>query len=325
VLLASASVDVEVGAFDWVIGNAEASGFYRVHHDPALSPRLDQLSGVERYGLIDDAWAALLADRADAEDVLDLVSTVAANEGDTAVWRRIVGVLLALDHHLAGAAQQAQRDASLVLLAGGLARVGDDPQADDTEQVRELRAALFEAAGVLGDTEAIARAHDFLGSNADAALVSAAIRVVAANGAADEFGQFAKGYETSSDPQIERRYLLALPRFRGATETERFLAMLDADQIRSQDGATVLGLALANDESAARVWEYISSNWDAITAKYPDNSIPRRAQSVGDPDLADAIDTFFETHEVPQAGQSLPQHLERMRVSVSLRKRLRLG
>ncbi len=326
VLLDSRELDVELGAFDWVIGNAEASGFYRVEHDAALMPPVEQISGVERYGLIDDAWAALLADRTGIDDVWDLVAAIAVIEKDTAVWRRIVGVIRALDHHLAGDARQRQRDASLALLAGPHAGLGPASQAGESEQTGELRAALFQAAGLLGDTDALTRARELLTSESNAAISAAAVRIVAGSGGAEDFEAFVQGYQTSSDPQLERRYLLALPRFRGDAEIQRLLAMLDADEIRSQDGATVLGLALANDAAASRVWDFIASNWDDITAKYPDNSIPRMisgAQSVGDAALAGAIETFFQTHEVPQAGQSLHQHLERMRVSVALRKRLR--
>jgi hypothetical protein len=69
----------------------------------------------------------------------------------------------------------------------------------------------------------------------------------------------------------------------------------------------------------------VADRWDDLGERYPDNAIPRLLegiQNIGDPAVADAIDTFFETHSVPQAGQSLFQHLERMRVSVALRARL---
>jgi hypothetical protein len=44
-------------------------------------------------------------------------------------------------------------------------------------------------------------------------------------------------------------------------------------------------------------------------------------RSVNDPALAADIEAFTAEHPVPQAKQTLPQHLERLRVSVALRER----
>ena len=44
-------------------------------------------------------------------------------------------------------------------------------------------------------------------------------------------------------------------------------------------------------------------------------------RTVSDPALAADIQAFTSEHPVPQAKQTLQQHLERMRVSVALRER----
>ena len=53
---------------DWVLVNTEATGFYRVGLRARAAGRAhrqgpDDLSPLERYGLVDDAWSAVLADR----------------------------------------------------------------------------------------------------------------------------------------------------------------------------------------------------------------------------------------------------------------------
>src|SRR5262249_45663346 len=49
----------------WVKANAGAHGFYRVRYAPALLDalvaRLDRLAPLERYALVDDAWAGVVA------------------------------------------------------------------------------------------------------------------------------------------------------------------------------------------------------------------------------------------------------------------------
>ena len=62
--------------------------------------------------------------------------------------------------------------------------------------------------------------------------------------------------------------------------------------------------------------------WDEMNERFPSNSIVRMLsgiRSVSDPALAADIEAFTAEHPVPQAKQTLQQHLERMRVSVSLR------
>ena len=63
---------------------------------------------------------------------------------------------------------------------------------------------------------------------------------------------------------------------------------------------------------------------DAINEAFPSNSIVRMlsgVRSLSKPELADDILAFFEEHEVPQGALTLSQHLERLRINVSLRER----
>ncbi len=331
VLLDAEALDVDLGhgPVDWVHANADASGFYRVQHEgdlhTAVVGALDDLSSVERYGLVDDAWAATVADKMTVADLLELVRAVAAMEHDTAVWRRVTAVLRGIDTHL-GENRGPHRALALELVDSALDRIGLLPTPGEPEQTTELRATLFETGGVLGGATHVAAARELVEAPADPARTAAAINIVATTGGTDDFTLFADRYRNAPNPQEERRYLFALPLFRGADEADRLFTMLDDGSIRSQDGAYVLGRALANDATAATTWAYIEANWETLGTRYPDNSIPRMiagAQAVGDPDVAAAIDTFFETHEVPQAGKTLDQHLERMRVTVRLRARLR--
>jgi puromycin-sensitive aminopeptidase len=62
-----------------------------------------------------------------------------------------------------------------------------------------------------------------------------------------------------------------------------------------------------------------------VNERFPSNSIVRMLngiRSVSDPTVAARIDAFLTAHPVPQAKQTLAQHLERMQVTVALRQRL---
>ncbi|MEM7287278.1 MAG: M1 family metallopeptidase [Actinomycetota bacterium] len=330
VLLDDAEATVEVGDVRWLTGNADASGFYRVELSPGLAARtiehLPELSSVERYGLLDDAWASLLADRASANEILDLADALMPGETDLAVWRRTLGVLRSIDRHLLDDAQDRHRAWSIDRVGDALDRVGRTPGPDDSDHRLELRAALLETSGVFGDAGSIGAARELLDHPGDAARNAAAVRVVAANGTAEDFDEFVDRYDGAPTPQEQRRYMFALPAFPGDGANQRVLSLIEDERIRSQDAAFVLARALGNTDAAASTWTYIEQNWDQINERLPVNAISRMIEGVttiGDPDVASAVDEFFEDNEVPQAGKTLFQHLERMRVTVALRARLR--
>lgn len=330
VLLDGSETTVEVGDVDWLVGNADASGFYRVELSPALARRavdhLDELSSVERYGLLDDAWASLLADRTSVAEVLSLADALMPAESDLAVWRRTLGVLRSIDRHLLDDARDDHRSWSIERVGGALDRVGHAPGDDDSDHLLELRAALLETNGVFGDAGAIAAARELVERPGDAARNAAAVRVVAANGTDEDFDEFLARYDAAPTPQEQRRYMFALPAFPGEEANERVLGLIEDERIRSQDAAFVLARALGNNDAAASTWAYIEQNWDQINERLPVNAISRMIEGVtmvGDADIAAAVDEFFEHTEVPQAGKSLFQHLERMRVTVALRSRVR--
>ena len=67
ILLDTETTEIELPEHaDWVVANAEAASFVRVSYPPETLDRLAEvalefLSPVERYALVDDAWAAVLA------------------------------------------------------------------------------------------------------------------------------------------------------------------------------------------------------------------------------------------------------------------------
>ncbi len=325
-----AEVDLGPDPFDYVVANEDASGFYRVELLGDLTDRLisgvNHLSPVERFGLVDDAWALVVADRAGARDCVDLVAAMALHEQDLAVWRRMLEIVGIIDDHLEGSARDRHRSWGIALVAEALQRIGHEPQPHEPEARAELRAALFATGGFLGDPSHIAQARELVDEPADPARTVAAIRIVAPNGDGDDFGLFVDRYENAPTPQEERRYLFALPRFRRPSEVARLVDLVDAGRVRTQDAAYVLAGGLANVDAATQVWSYVASSWEELNKRLPVNSIPRLiqgVQAIGDREMATAIDEFFQTHQVPQAGRTLFQHLERMWVTVRLRERLR--
>jgi puromycin-sensitive aminopeptidase len=340
ILLDSPSMDIDlVEPALWVLANTEGTGFYRVNHAPQLLAALvahaqTDLSPIERYGLIDDAWASVLAGRTHAHDLLRTIDAF-HNETDLSVWQRIIGVLTAIDRLLDGEARTALRSRIRTLLTPTVDRLGQDPIGGESDRDRALRGILFEAFGVLGDDRAtIERARRILGldgsvddggpAEPDAALRAAAVNIVAATGSESDFAEFVSRMESASTPQDELRYLAALADFPDADSMRRLLAMSITDAVRTQNAPMLLRRALTNRDHGELAWFFIAAEWETINSRFPSNSIARLLEGIRaltKASTAREVLTFFETHEVPQGDRILAQHLERLEVGVALRRR----
>jgi puromycin-sensitive aminopeptidase len=335
VLLEGDSVDVPVvEEVDFVLVNTEGTGFYRVRYAPDLLAALatraaTALSPIERYGLVDDAWAAVLADQMTAAQFLDLVGSFAA-ETDLSVWQRIVGALGALDRLVEGEPREVLRERVRALLHPALDRLGPAPAADESDRDRQLRGVLFEALGTIGNDHNVGdRARALLaeahrGGEVDASLVAASINVIAATGSAAEFEDFVARFAAAPTPQEELRYLSALADFDDPELMRRVLAMSITDQVRTQNAPYLLRRALSNRNQGSLAWFFIQDEWETINERFPSNSIVRMLEGIrtlAAPEVASTVFAFFETHEVPQGDKILAQHLERLEVNVALRAR----
>jgi puromycin-sensitive aminopeptidase len=333
VLLDRRATDIDlVEPVEWLLVNTEGTGFYRVRYAPGLLAALvthaqSDLSPIERYGLVDDAWAGVLAGDRSAHDFLVMAEAFAA-ETDLSVWQRIIGGLTALDRIVDGDAREALRERVRGLVRPALDRLGDEPRADDSDRDRALRGVLFEALGVLGhdaDTHTRARVLLDVGElSPDPALVAASVNVVAAWGTETDFDHFLARMKAAPTPQEEQRYLGALADFPDAELMRRLLALSITDEVRTQNAPMLLRRALTNRDHGELAWFFVTDEWDTINARFPSNSIARLLEgirSLSAPSAAPEVFVFFEDHEVPQGDKILAQHLERLEVNVALRVR----
>jgi puromycin-sensitive aminopeptidase len=104
----------------------------------------------------------------------------------------------------------------------------------------------------------------------------------------------------------------------------RVLELSMTPAVRTQNAPFLIAACIANRDNGAQAWRLVHERWDEMNERFPSNSIVRMLsgmRSVNDPVLAADIEAFTSEHPVPQARQTLQQHLERMRVSVALRAR----
>jgi puromycin-sensitive aminopeptidase len=334
ILLDQPTVDVELDATpDWVLANAGGSGFYRARYAGkllhSLVARADQLTSLERYGLVDDTFASVLAGTTTSTEFIDFARGF-GDETDLSVWQRLAGALKTLARLVDGDALERYQATVRALAGPALLRLGWEPTADEDGRRRELRATLVELVGVTGDDAHVqAKARDLYRAHladpaaVDPALARASLWVVAETGGAAEYETVLARYRTAPTPQEERRYLFSLARFHDDALFDRTLD-LSMSEVRSQDAPFLLQLALANRTHGRVAWQFLRRNWEAATSRFPDNTIVRMIEGVTtltDPEVANDVEAFFAEHSVPQGHKTLEQHLERLRVNVALRQR----
>lgn len=328
----SASLDIPTDDIESF--NHMGHGFYRVKLPPSRltdlgSRGVDELEPVERFGLVDDAWSLTLAGETELSDFIALLDGY-RSESDISVWQRIIGALGFIDHVADDDDRGALGDRIADLISEARAKLGEDPVAGEPPRAAQLRGSFLGAAGTLTRDQsevrldAVARARQVLEqSSPDAELLSAAVKVVAANGTDDDFASFRRRFEDADNPQEEIRYLYALPLFPAAAQSDELITMALDGSIRSQNAPFVLAQALMHRDHGPAAWKRIQESWDDIHERFPSNTIVRMLTGVRwltDPDTAEAVAAFFVDHPLPQGQKQLDQHLERLVVNARFRQ-----
>jgi puromycin-sensitive aminopeptidase len=315
-----------------VVANAGSASFVRVWYDDDLRSRvtagaMDVLSPIERYALVDDAWAAVVAGRSPVRSFLELAQGL-VEESDLRVWQAILTGLGWLDRFVDGEPRERLRAFTRDLLSPAVERLGWEP-ADDEEPdlTRALRGQLVQSLAILGaDPEALAQCRELeLEGEGDPQLLQAAVEAVASEGTADDLDRFWDRYRGASTPQEEERYLFATARFPGEAEIERVLRSSIGDEVRTQDAPYLLARATTNRQHGPRVWRFIADRWDELQDRFASSNIIGLVSGVRyltDREAVEGVDEFFRTHDIPQNHLMLLQTLERMRVAATLRERV---
>ncbi len=332
-------IDGETAALDMPASDIESfnhmgHGFYRVKLPPARlaalgSAGVDRLEPVERFGLVDDAWSLTLAGETEIGDFIALLDGY-RSESDVSVWQRIIGALGFIDHVADGGDRAALGDRISDLIGEARATLGPEPVSGELPRVGQLRGSFLSAAGTLSRhgsavrLDAVTRARQVLGEQTpDAELLSAAVKVVAANGTDDDFARFREGFENADNPQEEMRFLYALPAFPDAAQSDELITMALGGAIRSQNAPFVLAQALMHRVHGPAAWSRIQTSWDEIHELFPSNTIVRMLTGIRwltDPDTSRDVAEFFADRPLPQGQKQLDQHLERLAVNARFRQ-----
>ena len=317
-----------------VVVNSGGPGFYRVAYSAELrerlsGPALNSLDTLERYSLVDDAWASVVAGRLSATDFLTFVEGFAGDR-DLAVWQAIVIGLRGLSRLLDDDEFPRFQQRVAALVTPVVDRLGE-PSADEDDLTSKLRGLVTGVLAVLGGHQptidrcrALYDASLTDPSSVDPELVAVATSVVAATGDDVDYERILHGFEHGATPQDVLRHLYALAEFDDEALILRTCVLCFSDQVKTQNAPFVLRMCIANRRHGPAAWRFVRQRWDEANATFPSNTIVRMIDSVKllttQPVVAD-VQGFFAEHPIPQAAKTLDQVLERQRVNAALRER----
>ena len=331
-ILLEDTVEVDLGGTpDWVQPNTGGDGFFRTRLDPGDALRLARADrpALERFVLLDDAWAGLLSGHTPVEHLLELVAAIAVDSPHPPVWRRVAGVLDDLTRLVDVQDRPAVRGLARRLAGARLESIARSIDADGEprdERVRTIRSVAFALAGGTGADDGVrARArllfdHD----EGDPALRSAALDVVARIATPADHREIERRWRTAAHPQDEVRHLHHLVDTPEPTDLLRSIE-LAFDEVRSQDRPHLLRRALQHRTLGALVWDRVAERWASIVDGFSVGGLARMLEGITwctDRELAGRIDAFLAAERPADAGRSLDQHVERMWVSVRVAERL---
>ena len=318
------------GAGTGVVVNAHGSGYYRVRYAPdqlrSLALRLGDLEVLERFNVLGDTWAVVVAGRAEVGEFLVLAEAL-QDEADPDVWAQVTGAFALLDHAVGDDLRPHLSAYARALLNPVLARTGWDARAGEDVRTRTLRAQVIATLGVTGqDTAVRAESHRrFADAQArraelDPDLAGAVLGTVAASGGAGEFEAFLEHYRHPSTPQEEIRYLYALAGFGDDALAERAFE-LATSEVRTQNAPFLIHLLLSNRDTGPTTWPAVRDHWSELTGRFPANILPRMLDGLKllcrDDALAAEIVQFVEAHPIAIGAKTVEQTLERLAVNAT--------
>jgi aminopeptidase N len=327
-------VTMDVPAGSRVVLDAGGEGFYRVAYPPDWRAELlasGALRPLERFSLVDDSWAAVLAGQTPALELLDLARGL-RDEGDLLVWRVLVSVLRGLARLVDGDARARLQAAAGDVLGPIFGRLGWEPAAGEDERTRQLRGVVLDAMGTLvEDAGVIGRARQVYGAgDVDPDVTAACIAVVAGAGDEPTFDDFLARSHRATTPQEQLRYLYALGAFPTEALVLRTVGLALSDDVRPQNGPFMIQRALRNREHGPAAWVAVRERWSEVRSRFSGSLVPRLLDGVtwlvDDASLAD-VPRFLAASPVPEGARVIAQHLERQRVHAATvaRERERLS
>ncbi|GKY96228.1 hypothetical protein MPSEU_000582700 [Mayamaea pseudoterrestris] len=338
-LMRQKTATVTLPASKWVKLNAGQEVPMRVLPSEEMLKRLatgiqdKSMSGIDRAGLLTDAYALVKANHMAPEALMRLLASY-RDEDSYVVWESISSALNGLDTVLSDdEAINANFHAfARSIVVNGMQKVGWVASKSDDPLTSMLRGILVNLLGTFAyDDESVAseastRFKAFLENHDDVQSLPSDIRspvfkIYLKNGTAKEYDEVKKYYYDATD-NAERKHVLGSLGFISDPKLKlKTMEWSTSGEIKLQDFFYLMG-SVGHSNSAGRqvAWKYFQDNFEAIKAMVANASsslmdavIVMCCSGFCSNEKADEIEAFFKDHTLPSSARKISQTLEGMR------------
>jgi puromycin-sensitive aminopeptidase len=339
VILTEQSTTVELpGKLEWVVVNAGGHGFYRVRYGADLlktiTNNINQFAPIERFNLVNDSWAAVLAGLMPLKQYLDMIRLF-IEERDKNVWTVILGSLQYLNRLTADGKNtktfEPLQKLTRMLFDKAYKRFGWENKPHEDELTKQLRGMIIGALGTLGEDQKVQEQASELferylndRSSVSTDISPALVTIMAHTGSDDRYSRFVHEFKTASTPQEEDRFMYALAVFPHASLLKRTLAKTLNGEVRTQNAPYLVRQVMLNPFGREVSWTFLNENWPKIKETFPEVSITRMFEGVTglvENDYLPKVTEFLKQNPVKQGQKTVAQHLEKLQVAIAFKER----
>lgn len=322
------------GCATWVVGNAGATGYYRVGYQPEAIQELakvaeNALNPAERIGSQSDIWASVRIGREPIGDYLAFANGLQSDR-NPAVLDAALERLVYIDQHLVNDNDRTKYRTWLEqYLTPVMNGVGWEAKSGEPEDVRALRARVFAVLGQYAqDPKAVAEARrvsEKALSNptaVDREVAGAAFRVAASNEGSDFYDKLMADMKNAKSPEQYYDDFFTLTQFQDPKLLERTLEFAISPDVRSQDALQLITAVMENPAGQQLAWDFVRKHWTEVEkagGPFASAEVVGATGGFCDTGSRDQVTEFFGAHKVAAAERTYKQSIESINSCVDLK------
>jgi tricorn protease interacting factor F2/3 len=302
--------------FDSLKLNVEQTGFYRVYYD-GLYDKVwrSEMSPVDRYGIVSDAYAFTVQGKMDFAQYLALVDRY-MNEQDYLPAFEVsdqLSSLYAITSRIADTSRKFHRT-QLKILAN---------KKDENSVV--LRGSIASRLALVDKAYAKDLASRFNQYESSEPDMKQAM-VIAHARASEDFDGLFRNYRNKPSEEEKSRFLIGLTSFSKPALNSRALELASSGEIKKQHVVTLLSSAARHADGRRVAWDWIAKNFEWLRTIYEGTGTLSRLFTYALPILglerAEEVAKFFDQHKAPETTKGVEAGLEKLRINHAFLKRI---
>ncbi len=317
--------------------NAGEHGFYRASYDPStlasilIAATNDQLSIIDRIGLINDLGELAKAGYTSTDVFLEAFSHLAEKEDSYVVWSEMSSTLVEINNLLRSVGEGESMAKFIRPYYSKLVKhLGWEVRSKETTAHSLLRAVAIRQAGYFNDASVIKKANQLFAGHIKGKLVHPDMRlavyaVVANHGSVKQWQQLKDLYSKAEMDEERNRLGYALTMFRNPKLIEKTVKFIFSDDVRDQDRPIFMAIGMGNPDARPLFWTAIKENWNDIMNRFNGmgliNHIVRGTRHFCTPKELAEVKQFFKTHKHNGGEQAVRQAIEGITINANWLKR----